>query len=894
MALDTFNNLVANGGQSALPIQKLADSSKNKQWRESSVNYYVNFRYTNGSNLRSDRNRKIINYDLYNGIINPADMVNICNPIGIASGTFDSTFLHLDKISQPLHLLLDDESEMPDNSLVYSEAPEDLNRKQVQLKDKIVKLLQEQLMAEIDPSTIDPNNPPPTPEQVLKAERYSPSDMIESKANRILKILKKRLNTKWYFNQGFKDALIVGEEIYWTGIQNGEPILRKCNPLNITVVLDDSDVFLDDALAVIEERLLTVPSILDEFGDQLDSKTIDKLVVYSQGTFGSTLTAGGFAPQFSSDLGNGVQSDRAFMSGVTPSNSYMGNNVNNYAVRVTRVEWMSMKQVGTLSYTDVETGEFVEKLVDEIFFPVFKDFLTLYPDAQLEKFWINEAWEGTKIGQDIYLDIQPKRNQRRRMDNPYYCKLGYSGFIYEATNSKSVSLIDRIKPYQYLYDAISYKVQNIFASDMGKIFLMDLAQIPRSEGIDIEKWMYYLKEMKIGFINSFEEGRKLSATGKMPTFNQFQAVDMSLANSVQMYINYLQYIEQQIYSVSGVNPQRLGAIKQDEAVTNVQQATAQSAKITGYLFDAHNEVKRRVYTSLIEVAKLAWRNGKVMQYVNDDLGMDILQLEEFEFENSEFSVFVSNLRKDEQIKAKLDQLAQIAMEQSKADLSTIIDTIVNDSPKDIIHTLKAKEQEFYQRQADAEKVQQEHEQQVAQMQQEHEQALQAFTSEQAQLDRDLEVYKTDSNNQTKIQVQELANYFQMTETDVDADGTPDMMEVAANALDQQELHSDIFSRQQELDHEKDKHSKEYEHKNKELELKKRELVQKQKEAEDKVKIEKLKIEQTNVQNRSQEKIANQKAKSDEKMMEQKMKLEAMKAKAAIAKSKIKPKPAKKK
>ncbi len=881
MSADTFNNIVANGGQSALPIQKLPDSKKDKNWKERSVDYYTNFRYTNGSSLRSDRNRKIINYNLYNGIINPQDMVKICDPMGVTSGTFSDVFMHLDKISQPLHLLLDDESEMPDNSLVYSEAPDDLNRKQTGLKDKIVKLLQDQLMGEIDPSTIDPNNPPPTPEQVLKAERYSPSDMIESKANRILKILKKRLNTKWKFNQGFKDALIAGEEIYWTGIQNGEPILRQCNPLDVTVVLDDSDVFLDDALAVIEERLLTVPSILDEFGDQLDAKTIDDLVIYSQGTFGSTLTAGGFSPMFSSDLGNGVTSGVPYMSGVTPTNSYMGNNVNNYAVRVTRVEWMSMKQVGTLTYTDVETGESIDKLVDEIFKPMFKDFKSLYPDAEVEWFWINEAWEGTKIGQSTYLDIQPKRNQRRRMDNPYYCKLGYSGFIYEARNSKSVSLIDRIKPYQYLYNAISYKVQNIFASDMGKIFLMDLAQIPRSEGIDIEKWMYYLKEMKIGFINSFEEGKKLSATGKMPTFNQFQAVDMSLANSVQMYINYLQYIEQQIYSVSGVNPQRLGAIKADEAVTNVQAATSQSAKITGYLFDAHNEVKRRVYTSLIEVAKLAWRSGKVMQYVNDDLGMDILQLDEFEFENSEFSVFVSNLRKDEQIKAKLDQLAQVAMEQSKADLSTIIDTIVNDSPKDIIHILKAKEEEFYKRQDDANKAEQEHQKQLAADQIAHEQSLQAYESDEKQKDRDLKKYEVDENNRVKLESEEMMAFS------LDKAPIEDISAAGDLALKQQELHSKMFTEQQKLEHERNKHSKETKLKEKELELKAKELSSKQSLEDKKMKAERSRDMTTKAISDSQNRLK-------EKELKDKKTIEDNKNKTAIRVARMKPKPTAKK
>jgi hypothetical protein len=509
----------------------------------------------------------------------------------------------------------------------------------------------------------------------------------------------------------------------------------------MTVILDDSDVFIDDAIAVVEERLLTIPSILDEYGDELSKSDLDKLDTYSRGTFGTFNNAGGFEPTFMMSEGNPV------LKGVTPNSSYQGNNTNNYALRVSRVEWLSMKQVGTLEYTDVETGEFVSKLVDESFKPIFKDFKDVYQDAVIDWFWINEAWEGVKIAHDIYIGVRAKPNQRRRMDNPYYSRLGYTGFIYEATNSRSVSLIDRLKSYQYLRDIIAYKLQLVFASDIGKVLLMDMAQIPQSEGIDVAKWLYYLKEMKIAFINSHEESKKGVTQGKTSNFNQFTELDLSLSNSVQQYMNYLSFIDQQIYNVSGVNQQRMGKIHQDEAVSNVDQARASSETITHYLFEAHQEVRRRLYESLIEVAKVAWRKGLVTQYVNDDLALEILQLEEFEFENSEFSVFVSNLSKDKEIKQKLDQLVPIAMEQGKADLSTIMETIANDSPKDIINILKAKEREFYeQQQAQQEQASKDNQANLEAQQQMQEQIL-----ADKQADRDLKQYEIDTNNQTKIE-----------------------------------------------------------------------------------------------------------------------------------------------
>lgn len=843
---------------SALPSQKVSMNAKDKAWQKATIDYYTNYRYSDGTSLRSSRENKIINYDLYNGKVNPNDVEKICDPLGYTGNTWSDRFQHYDKTSEPIRLLIGEETARPDNHLVISESPTDLSRKIENLKQKLIESLQAQLQAEIDPNTIDPNNPPPTPEEVLKAEKYSPSDLIESKSNRILKILKKRLNTKWLFNQGFKDMLISAEEVYWTGILNGEPAMRKCNPLNISVILDDDSVFIDDAIAVIEERMLTVPSILDEYGDELKQSEIDKLQEYARGVFGQFNTAGGLDPQFTIDQGNIV------LDGVTPTTSNQGNNVNNYALRVTRVEWISMKKVGTLTYTDSETGLEMEELVDESMnSEMLNSFREINPDAEVEWFWINEAWEGTKIAHDIYLGVRPKPNQRRRMDNPYYCKTGYTGFISEATNSRSVSLIDRIKPYQYLYDIISYRLELAFASDQGKVFLMDVAQIPQTEGIDMEKWIYYLKEHKIGFINSFEESKKGTKVGQVSHFNQFQSIDLSLAQSIQQYINYLEYIEQQIYYVSGVTPQRLGSIKSTELVGNTERAVNQSSLITEYLFEAHTEVKRRVYTALIETAKIAWREGKVTQYVNDDMGIEILNLEEFEFENSEFNVFVSNLSKDREIKARLDQLSQVALEQQKADLSTIIDTVLNDSPKDIIAILRKSEEDFYARQ-DAERKQ------AQELQSEKiaadERAKQA-EYEENQKDRDLEQYKVDSTNQTKIQVAEIAVYNKQENLDQDGDGIPDPLEIGKLSLQERDIASKAFQEQQKINLDKEKH-------NKEISIKEKELKAKQD-------IENKKIEAIKVQNKSQELMQDKKIKADKEIA--KIKLQEAKAKAAKAK-----------
>lgn len=842
-----------------LPKQKLTITQKNEDWKKDVINYYEKLSYGSTTSNRNTNYNKKINYDLFNGKFNKADLEYVCNPLGLNDNEFPATLQHYDIVSPSLNLLIGEEVKRPDNCIVFSESPNDINRKQQRLKDSILSALQQRLVGEIDPSTIDPNNPPPTPEQIVKYEKHNITDLIEAQANKILKYLRKFLNTKEIFKRGWKDALITGEEIYWAGVSNNEVQLRRCNPLNITVVLDGDSEYIDDAIAVVEVRMLAPSTILDEFGKDLTKKQVDEIEEIAK-RYTSAFNLINQNPTFTIDKQGSVVDTG--LSNFASINSTAGS-FNSELIRVVRVEWKSFKKLFHLAYTD-EDDQLVEKIVDETFkISVFKQ---AFPDAVVEEFWVNEAWEGIKIGSNIYVNIQPKENQRRRMDNPYYCKLGYTGLIYNSTNAKSVSLLDRIKPYQYLYNIISYRLELAFASDQGKIMLMDIAQIPRSEGMDIDRWMYYMKAMKIAFVNSFEEGKKGSQIGKTSNFNQFQSIDLSLANQINQYIDTLDYIKQQVAFISGVSPQRLGAISSQELVGNVERSVNQSALITEYLFDAHDDVKRRVYTALVECAKIAFKDGKKTQFVLDDMGIELLNIEELELENSEFGVFMSNSAKDHAIVESLKQLSQAALQSDKADLSMLIDGIINDNPRDIIRNLQRGEE-------DKRKRDQQAQEQALKVQQDANNAEREVAAQQLELkQRELELkqYEIDSNNETKIQVAEINVYSRQENLDQDSDGIPDPIEIANLSLQERDIASKAFMEQSKLEHDKAKHQKE-------LDLKDKELKMKQD-------IENKKIEAIKVQNQSQEKIAADSNKIKREEMKNKLEIEKKKLAAARAKN----------
>ena len=137
-------------------------------------------------------------------------------------------------------------------------------------------------------------------------------------------------------------------------------------------------------------------------------------------------------------------------------------------------------------------------------------------DISVEWQWVPEIWEGTKIGNEIYVNMRPKPNQHRDIDDMTTCKLGFYGLSYNNLNAESVSMVDRIKPYQYLYNIMMYRLELDIASDKGKKFLADINQVPSSMGMDMQKWLYYFDAMGIAWVNPQEEGRRNQQSGFQP------------------------------------------------------------------------------------------------------------------------------------------------------------------------------------------------------------------------------------------------------------------------------------------------------------------------------------------------------------------------------------------
>lgn len=220
-----------------------------------------------------------------------------------------------------------------------------------------------------------------------------------------------------------------------------------------------------------------------------------------------------------------------------------------------------------------------------------------------------------------------------------------------------------MKPYNYLYDVIHDRLNKLIAKNWGKIITLDIAKVP--EGWDIEKWLYFAKTNSIAVVNSFKEGNKGAAAGKLAGgLNNASSgvIDAELGNTIQQYTNLLEFIKMEMSEVAGITKQREGQVANRETVGGVERATLQSSHITEYLFLIHDDVKKRTLEAFLETAKIALKGrSKKFQYLLSDGSIQIMNIDGDEFAEADYGLVVDNSNGLQELQQKMNMLAQAAL-----------------------------------------------------------------------------------------------------------------------------------------------------------------------------------------------------------------------------------------
>lgn len=705
------------------PPQQLPMSRKTKEWRKQILDWGSNNATIASSLVRKTVKHKKINYDLLNGILHMDDLKSIINPEGIHASFIPDKIQHYPIMNSKINVLRGEESKRVFDYRVVITNPNSISEIEENKKNAVLQEVQQAIQ---DTSQSDDEFNARL-DKINYYYTFEWKDMRELRANCLLNHYSKEYNMPLMFNEGFEDALTVGEELYQCDIIGGEPIIEKLNPNKVRIYKSGYSNKVEDADVIVIEDYWSPGRIIDTYYDVLTKKDIDYIenIVTTTGSDYSSNYNGSIDPRNeflrvdTTDWESAVYRDGFFWN--PTGEAFEGNSTLPYDmegnIRVVRMFWKSRRKIKKIKYYD-ENGETQYKFRDE------KYVANKGLGEEEQAIYINEAWEGTKIGKDIYVNMHPRVVQYNRLSNPSRCHFGIIGSIYNLNDSKPYSLVDMMKPFNYLYDAIHDKLNKLMSKNWGKIMTLDLAKVP--SGWDMDKWLYFAKTNNIAVVDSFKEGNTGAATGVLAGgMNNASSgvIDAELGNSIQQSINLLEFIKMEMGDVAGITKQREGQVSNRETVGGVERATLQSSYITEWYFTTHDDVKKRALECFLETAKIALRGrSKKFQYLLSDNSMKIMDIDGDEFAESDYGLVVDNSNGIQELKQKIDMLAQAALQNQTLNFSTIMKLYDSCSMAEKQRLVERNEQEMLQRQQEAQQQQQQQQQQQLEMQAQQQEA----------------------------------------------------------------------------------------------------------------------------------------------------------------------------
>ena len=758
------------------PSQKLSSKLKNDSWKEACVDYVIGMSdVAPGGGDKTYFDEMQSNYDLYLSKFDKKDLKYVTDPFNQEDG-FPASPQNFNIIKPKIDLLIGEESKRPFNFKIARTSQSAVSDMQEKMKSMVMDYMMAKVMAGMSPEEAEQyqamlqSGEIMPPEEIAKFMSKDYKDVAESSAYHALSYLKEKLNIPHQFNKGFSDLLKGAKEVFYVGINNSDPFMERVDPRYFNHDHSPDIEFIEDGDWACRKMRMSYTEVYDRLYDKMTEDQLDRLMEIS----GQEPNAGRYGKDAPA-----LDYTHVKMKSVSSSHdeTFLDSNI----VDMWHVTWRSYKKIGFLAYQD-ENGQIQETVVSE-------DYMKTGMEVSLEWRWVIEVWEGYRIGEDLYVGIQPIEYQHISADNPNSQKLPYFGVIY----NDNKSLVSIMKPLQYMYIIIWYRLELALARDKGKVITMDITQIPKSMNIDPAKWMHYLSAIGVNFVNPYEDGWDIPGRegGRASQFNQIAALDLTMANVIGQYIDMMSKIEDMISEISGVSRQRQGSISSNELVGNVERSVVQSAHITESIFWLHNQCKRNVLRGLLNTAKEAWRdsNKTNLQYILNDSTRTFLTLAD-NFFYEDFDIFVSDSTKDMHNLDMVKSLYQPAM-QNGATLLDIANIMTLENMTEIKSALKDIEDRRMQMQKEMEEAEAQRQQQLVAMQNEVKQQEIALR----QQEMELEKYKIDSDNQTKIAVAQLGAYKFQDNLDADNNGIPDPIEIGNLALKRNQLDADIADRE---------------------------------------------------------------------------------------------------
>lgn len=600
------------------------------------------------------------------------------------------------------------------------------------------------------------------------------------------KVDEERFKIKELETLAFRDSLVADREFWHFRMMEDDYEIELWNPVLTFYHKSPNARYVSQGNFVGKIELKTVSDVIDQFGYLMNEDQLKSLeAIYPVRSAGYAI----LGQQNDGTFYDGTRSHdwntqgpslgmRQFMS-VTDPFLNMGDDIlgsimresedlfdygTNNLLRVTEVYWKSQRRVGHLTRIS-EDGMVIQRVVDESYKvtekPLYNTMLNknkthenLIYGEHVEWIWINEVWSGVKIGPQrptfygnmdsngftpIYVKLEPLPFQFKGDFTLYGCKLPVEGSIFTDRNSKSVSLVDKMKPYQIGYNVVNNQIADILIDELGTVIVLDQNALPRhSMGEDWGKNNFAKAYVAMKNFQMLPLDTSITNTENALNFQHYQVLNLEQTQRLMSRIQLANYFKQQCFESMGISPQRMGAVNGQETATGVEQAINMSYSQTEIYFTQHSEyVMPRVHQMRTDLAQYyhSKRPSVRLQYlttmdekVNFEInGTDLLL--------RDFNVFCTTKVNTRQVMEQIRSLA-LSNNTSGASIYDLGNIIKSESIAEITHVMKNIEQKTTAQRQEEMTQQQSMEQMRQQAETERQQQKLQWEAEQAELDRE--------------------------------------------------------------------------------------------------------------------------------------------------------------
>jgi hypothetical protein len=780
---------------------KTEKQKKDDSWVKNTMDYFANKAY---AEYIKNRDTFVKNYDLMKGILRREDFA-IDEP-EVKSFTdmlekdleLPAYVKHYSIITTPINELVGEISKRPDAYRVKAfdddSKAQELQFKTDTLKAYVINQVKQQVMvkAAMSGEEISMEDIEQITMEQVQEELDSYTSVAEKWANHTLTCNKADFHLKEQSEDAFRDLLISAREFYHIYEDNSKTgfNVEVANPKNTWFLTTPDKKYISDpsgrnqgAYAAGTVEVMEISEIIEAFPD-LTKDEIDHLR--------SSLQDYGLINVRESNLGNPdvtpgqdsviydtydplVLQTRMIIESEMKDNDdglrdFLGltSNVSSFGYKyvVVRSYWISKRKIGKLIYED-EIGNEQSTLVTE-------DYKSgdMPTQISLEWGWVNQWYQGTKIGPDIY-HVKPYK----LLD---YCPI--IGTTYEVKNTEAKSLVDLMKPFQTIYNVCMNQLYKLLEKEVGKVQLMSLRHIPIPKDADaqdaLDMWEMEARERGVVFVDDSPENLKAPSS-----FNQFTSLDLTRTQEIQSRYTLAQQMKIECWELIGMSRQRMGSISASETATGTNTAMQQSYSQTEPLFVAHEYVTGQLYQAIIDASQYieSSKPQSTLSYITSEGESAFVQVNGNELKLRDLKVFPTNRPEDTQMFNELRQLSQ-ALIQNGGSLYDVIELYSTKSMREMKKTFKDLRDQQLQQQQQAQQLQQqqlEQQQQIAQAQMQQQEQLAASKEANENLQNEL-----DRVNKKEIAIINAMSKEGSATQDLDNSGSPDSLEIEKLAIQQ--------------------------------------------------------------------------------------------------------------